>query len=75
MDAGHGNAPGWIGFVAYGYASATPIYDDSWQNANAADASPTAYDSVGGNVVIDVHFYMAGRTNTTPTATAGSGTA
>jgi hypothetical protein len=59
-----GYAPDWIGFVAYGYASATPIYDDTRQNPNAADASPTAYDSVGGNVVIDVHDYNIGCTNT-----------
>ena len=61
-----GFAPSWIGFVAYGYASATPIYDDTKQNAGAADASPTAFDSVGGNVVIDVHDYSIGCTNTDP---------
>jgi hypothetical protein len=61
-----GFASKWIGFVAYAYASATPIYNDAKQNANAADASPTAYDSVGGNVVIDVHDYMSGCTNTDP---------
>jgi hypothetical protein len=61
-----GNAPSWIGFVAYAYANATPIYDRSWQNANAVNASPTAYDAVGGNVVIDVHDYMMGCTNTDP---------
>jgi hypothetical protein len=59
-----GFAPSWIGFVAYGYGSATPIYDDATQNRNAIDASPTAYDQVGGNVVIDVHDYMAYCTNT-----------
>lgn len=59
-------APSWIGFVAYGYASQTPIYNDATQNPNAADASPTAFDSVGGNVVIDVHDYMAQCTNTDP---------
>lgn len=61
-----GHAPNWIGFVAYGYASATPIYDDTWQNASAVDASPTAYDAVGGNVIIDVHDYVIGCTNTDP---------
>ena len=61
-----GFAAKWIGFVAYAYASATPIHNDAKQNANAADASPTAYDSVGGNVVIDVHDYMSGCTNTDP---------
>jgi len=61
-----GRAPRWIGFVAYGYASATPIYDDTRQNTSAVDASPTAYDAVGGNVVIDMHDYMIGCTNTDP---------
>jgi len=59
-------APDWIGFVAYGYASATPIHDDAKQNVEAIDASATAYDAVGGNVVIDVHDYMSGCTNTDP---------
>jgi len=62
-----GHAPDWIGFVAYGYASATPIYDDTRQNASAVDASPTAYDAVGANVVIDVHDYGIGCTNTDST--------
>jgi hypothetical protein len=62
---GAGYAPSWIGFVAYGYASATPIYNSA-QNPNAIDASPTAYDAVGGNVVIDLHDYMAYCTNTDP---------
>ncbi|MDX6677443.1 MAG: hypothetical protein QOE31_1495 [Solirubrobacteraceae bacterium] len=61
-----GYAPSWIGFVAYGYASATPIFNDATQNPNATDASPTAYDSVGGNVIIDLHDYMAYCTNTDP---------
>jgi len=59
-------APSWIGFVAYGYGSQTPIYNDATQNPDAVDASPTAFDSVGGNVVIDVHDYMAQCTNTDP---------
>ncbi|MEA2221386.1 MAG: hypothetical protein QOJ35_4012 [Solirubrobacteraceae bacterium] len=61
-----GDAPSWIGFVAYGYASQTPIYDHTKENPNAVDASPTAFDAVGGNVVIDVHDYMAQCTNTDP---------
>lgn len=60
------SAPAWIGFVAYGYAQATPIYDHTRQNPNGVDASPTAYDSVGGNVVIDIHDYEVGCTNTDP---------
>ncbi|MDP8909016.1 MAG: cellulase family glycosylhydrolase [Chloroflexota bacterium] len=59
-----GHAPSWIGFVAYGYATQTPIYDDATQNPDAVDASPTAYDSVGGNVIIDVHDYVVGCSNT-----------
>lgn len=68
-----GYAPDWIGFVAYGYAAATPIYDDSFQNPNAIDANPNAYDSVGGNVIIDFHDYFVGITGATasnPTAQA-----
>lgn len=61
-----GSAPAWVGFVAYGYASATPIYDRTWQLAAAADANPAAYDGEGGNVVIDVHDYAAGCTNDDP---------
>ncbi len=57
---GAGYAPSWIGFVAEAYAGATPIYDHSWQNANATDASPTAYNAVGGNVIYDLHDYMMG---------------
>jgi hypothetical protein len=59
-------APSWIGFVAYGYAQATPIYDHTWQNPNAIDADPAAYDGVGGNVVIDLHDYSEGCNNTDP---------
>ncbi len=59
------NAPNWIGFVAYGYAAATPIYDASFQNPNAINADPHAYDSVGGNVVIDFHDYFVGITGAT----------
>ena len=55
-----GHAPDWIGFVAVGYAGATPIYDPLVHTAGAVDASPTAYDAVGANVVYDVHDYMMG---------------
>ncbi len=55
-----GYAPSWIGFVAEAYAGATPLYDHSWQNANATDASPTAYNAVGGNIIYDLHDYMMG---------------
>ena len=61
-----GFAPAWIGFVAYGYASQTPIYNDAIQNSLAADADPHAFDSVGGNVVLDLHDYDAGCTNDDP---------
>ena len=45
MRAARLRAPSWIGFVAYGYASQTPIYNDATQNPSAVDASPTAFDS------------------------------
>lgn len=61
-------APEWIGFVAYGYASATPIYDRTRENPSAVDASPTAYDSVGGNVIVDLHDYFMRSTSTDPDA-------
>lgn len=60
-----GYAPDWIGFVAYGYAAATPIYDRSFQNPNATNADPLAYSNVGGNVVIDFHDYFVGITGST----------
>ena len=56
------SAPNWIGFVTYGYASSTPIYNRSWQSATAANASTTAYNSVGGNVILDFHDYLWGVT-------------
>jgi hypothetical protein len=62
-----GDAPEWIGFVAYGYAAATPIYNPATENPNATDANPTAYTSVGGNVVIDFHDYMEGITGSEAT--------
>lgn len=60
-----GYAPDWIGFVAYGYAAATPTYDRTFQNPNAVNADPRAYESVGGNVVIDFHDYFVGITGPT----------
>lgn len=54
-------APDWIGFVTLGYANQTPYPD-----APRTPASPTAYDSVGGNVVLDVHHYQAGVNSTDP---------
>jgi hypothetical protein len=55
-----GFAPSWIGFVAVGYAGATPIYGPLGPQPRPVDASPTAYDGVGANVVYDVHDYMMG---------------
>lgn len=55
------HAPNWIGFVTLGYSNQTP-YPDSPRTA----ANPNAYDSVGGNVVMDVHFYTAGVNSTDP---------
>lgn len=57
-------APNWIGFVGYAYSCASPIFDPSFQNASATNADPQAYDSVGGNVIIDFHDYMVGVTGT-----------
>jgi hypothetical protein len=55
-----GYAPEWIGFVAEGYAAATPIYNPSFQATTWHNADPHAYDSVGGNVILDVHDYGFG---------------
>lgn len=64
-------APNWIGFVSYGYSAATPIYNGALgQDTSSTNANPHAYDSVGGNVVIDLHDYMLGCT-TTSTADDG----
>lgn len=62
-----GFAPDWIGFIGFGYGAATPLFDRSFQNPNAVNADPHAYDSVGGNVVVDFHDYFVGITG--PTAT------
>lgn len=54
-------APDWIGFPTLGFANQTPYPD-----APRTPASPTAYNSVGGNVVIDVHHYQAGVNSSDP---------
>jgi len=63
-----GYAPTWIGFVAYAYANSTPIFNanpgQSNQCSTCANANPTAYDAVGGNVILDFHEYMMGCTST-----------
>jgi hypothetical protein len=51
-------APNWIGFAALAYAQQTPLYLGPGENTAAADANPAAYNSVGGNVVIDFHDYF-----------------
>jgi len=62
-----GSAPQWIGFVAYGYASSTPIYNANPRQTNqcrfCANANPHAYDAIGGNVILDLHEYMMGCSN------------
>ena len=58
-------APNWIGFVCFGDAAQTPLKVTSETNSSYTEASTTAYDSVGGNVVLDLHDYMAGDTRTT----------
>jgi len=58
-------APEWIGFVALGYAQATPTYDTYTSSGNTAatPASATAYNAVGGNVIYDLHDYGIGTTS------------
>jgi hypothetical protein len=63
-----GPAPQWIAFVAYPFASSTPIFNDAFagqknQCTDCANANPHAYDAVGGNVVLDVHDYLMGCTS------------
>jgi hypothetical protein len=55
------SAPDWIGVVTLGYSNQTP-YPDSPRTA----ASPTAYNAVGGNAVLDVHPYSAGVNSSDP---------
>lgn len=54
-------AAAWIGFVTLGYSNQTP-----YPGGGRTAASPTAYDSVGGNVIMDVHHYGAGCSNADP---------
>ena len=62
-----GYAPNWIGFVAYAYANSTPIFNalpgQKNQCSTCANANPNAYDSVGGNVILDFHDYLTGCTS------------
>jgi hypothetical protein len=59
-----GNAPHWMGFVAYAYAGATPLFNanpgQTNQCSDCANGNPTAYNAVGGNVILDVHDYIDG---------------
>jgi hypothetical protein len=55
-----GYAPEWIGFVAEAYAAATPIYNPTFQASTWHNADPHAYDTVGGNVILDIHDYGMG---------------
>jgi hypothetical protein len=61
-------APQWIGVVSEPYGSSTPIYNDSCAAENGrqqdnTNASESAYDTVGGNVILDLHDYYEGSTN------------
>jgi len=71
-----GDAPRWIGFVAYAYANSTPIFNalpgQKDQCSACADANPTAYASVGGNVILDFHDYLLGCTSAWETSHPGS---
>lgn len=62
-----GYAPQWIGFVAEAWANWTPIYNanpgQTNQCGNCANANPTAYNAVGGNVILDFHDYIMGCNN------------
>jgi len=50
----------WISFVSTGYAQQTPIYDGAiGQNSSGAAANPATYASIGGNIVYDIHMYLA----------------
>jgi hypothetical protein len=60
-----GDAPEWIGIVSGGpWGYSTPIYNanpgQTNQCTNCANTSLTAYASVGGNIIVDLHFYMMG---------------
>jgi Cellulase (glycosyl hydrolase family 5) len=71
-----GYAPQWIGFVAYAYANATPIFNalpgQTNQCSTCANGNPNAYDSVGGNIVLDFHDYLVGCTSGWAAANPGS---
>jgi hypothetical protein len=51
-------APNWIGFVCFGFAAQTPLIVSGETQVGYTEASATAYVSVGGNVVVDLHDYF-----------------
>jgi hypothetical protein len=54
-------ASNWIGFVNYVYAQSSPLMtsgDTSGSCGSCANANPNAFNSVGGNVVLEVHDYF-----------------
>lgn len=54
-------APDWIAVLQYGYGAASLVPDlpGAGQERNTFDAaSPTAFDSVGGNFCVDIHHYF-----------------
>jgi hypothetical protein len=57
-------APNWIGFVNYVYAQSSPLMTSGDTSGSCAtyehcvSANPDAFNSVGGNVVLEVHDYF-----------------
>jgi len=63
-------APNWIGVVSGPYGAGAPVFNEPCAAENglqwkATNASETAYDSVGSNVILDVHDYSEGATTAT----------
>jgi hypothetical protein len=70
-----GAAPQWIGFVAYAWANQAPVFNVPGESSNCSNcvtADPNAYESVGGNVVLDFHDYMLGCISSAWTAASGN---
>ena len=70
-----GYAPQWIGFVAYAWANQAPVFNAPGESSNCSacvPANPTAYASVGGNVILDFHDYMSGCIASVWTAETGN---
>jgi hypothetical protein len=73
-----GDAPQWMGFVAYAWANQAPVFNAPGETSNCSycvPANPTAYASVGGNVILDFHDYMFGCISSVWTAETGNSNA